>query len=463
MAGTVAIGLLLRGRQRAASDYFLGQREVAWPLVLFSIVATETSTVTFLSIPGVAYGGDLTFLQLPLGYIVGRFLVAAFLIPRYFKSGEGEAPLTLYELLGRRFGPALQRLTSAIFILTRSLADGLRLYLTALVFRELTDWDMTWVVAGVGALTIVYTFAGGLRAVVWTDFIQFTAYMLGAFAVCWVLLSGLEASLPELIREAGDAGKLRVFDWSFDLSLPFTFWSGLVGGAFISAASHGADQMMVQRYLATRSRQKAQLALSISGFVVLAQFAVFLFLGLLLFAFYRGKSFDSGDEVFARFIAQELPYGLRGLIVAAALSAAMSTLSSSLNSISSALIADFYRPLVGQVGARRELAWARGLTVVAGLVQIGVALGSGYWGAAQSTVLAVITIAAMTTGLTLGVLILGHTVERAGERAAVAAMATGAVVVVTVWWTTDVAGLWYALVGSGTTLLAGFLFSRWAK
>lgn len=456
---TVVVGLLLRGRQSAANDYFLGRDRIPWWLALFSIVATETSTVTFLSIPGVAYNGNLTFLQLPLGYIVGRLLIAAFLIPRFL---DGEH-MTLYEMLGQRFGRVIQRLTSGIFIITRSIADGLRLYLTALVFRELLAWDMKWVVAVVGALTIVYTFAGGLRAVVWTDLMQFVAYMAGAGIVAWIVLPQINGGLGAVMSQAAEAGKLQVFDWRFDLAVPFTFWSGLIGGAFISAASHGADQMMVQRYLATRSVQQARWALGLSGFVVLVQFAIFLVLGLVLFTFFQGQEFASGDEVFARFIAQELPFGLRGLIVAAALSAAMSTLSSSLNSISAAAIADFYRPLVGACDEARELRWARSLTVVAGLVQIAVALGSDQWGAARSTVMAVITIAAMTTGLTLGVLILGAAVRRADEKTAVMAMAVGAVVVVSVWWQGTVSGLWFALVGSATTFIVGALLAPKAR
>lgn len=451
VVGVLAVGLALRGRQQAVGDYFLGRGRIGWPLAMMSIVATETSTVTFLSVPGVAYTGNLTFLQLPLGYIVGRFFVAGVLMPGYFTG----TPLTLYQTLRARFGPSVQRLTSGLFVVTRTLADGLRLYLTAVVLHELVAWSFTGVVVVLGVATIAYTFLGGLRSVVWTDAIQLVVYMGGALVAGWMVLGHVEGGLGGVLAMASDAGKTQMLDLRWDLSAPFTLAAGVVGGAFISAASHGADQMMVQRYLATRSVRQARLALVTSGFVVLAQFAVFLLLGLALWAFYQGATFDSPDRVFARFIARELPVGLRGLIVAAALSAAMSTLSSSLNAVASAVMGDFARAGHGE---SRALLMARATTVVAGLAQMIVALVAYTQGAAQSTVLAVITVAAFTTGLTLGALLLAR-LPRVGEGAALVAMAAGATTVTGVWYFTTIAGPWYALVGTVTTLAAGVAVS----
>ncbi len=452
LVGVAVLGIALRGRQEGVGDYFLGSRRIAWPLILLSIVATETSTVTFLSVPGVAYGGDMRFLQLPIGYIVGRLGVAIFLMPQFFR-GE---PLTLYEILGRRFGPGVQRLTSLLFICTRSIADGLRLFLTALVVEQLTDWSFAVSVLAVGVATIVYTFFGGIRAVIWTDFVQFFIYMIGAFVAGWVLLDKVPGGWSGLV-EAGDAvGKFAIFDFRFEISKPYTFWAGLVGGGFLTAATHGADQMMVQRYLCTNSVAHARLALVSSGFVVLAQFAVFLLLGVGLFVFYQADPREvRNDAVFVKFIVDEVPAGLRGLIIAAVFSAAMSTLSSSLNSVASAAVADIYRPLVRPDATEGHyLTVSRVLTVVAGAVQMAVAL-YGRTMAERSTVDNVLTVAAFTTGITLGVLLLGILVPRAHGAAAVLGMFHGAAMVTCLWALTPVAWPWYALYGSMVTLLVG--------
>jgi SSS family transporter len=456
LVGVAAMGIALRGRQEGVSDYFLGSRRIAWPLILLSIVATETSTVTFLSVPGVAYGSNMRFLQLPIGYLVGRLGVAILIMPHFFR-GE---PLTLYEILGRRFGHGIQRLTSILFVITRSIADGLRLFLTALVVHELTQWDFVTSVLVVGAATIVYTYFGGIRAVIWTDVVQFVIYMLGAFVAGWVLLRNIPSGWSGVIEAGQSAGKFTVFDFAFDLTAPYSFWAGLIGGAFLTAATHGADQMMVQRYLCTNSVAHARLALVSSGFVVLAQFFVFLLLGVGLYAFYAADPPSvRNDAVFVKFIIEHVPAGLRGLIIAAIFSAAMSTLSSSLNSVSSAIITDIYRPLIRPGAAERHyLHAARVLTFAAGLVQMGVAL-YGYTLPDRSTVDNVLTVAAFTTGITLGTQLLGLFSSQATGRAAALGMVNGAAMVTCLWAFTPVAWPWYALYGSIVTLLTGLAAS----
>jgi SSS family transporter len=456
LIGVAAVGMALRGRQEGVSDYFLGSRRVAWPLILLSIVATETSTVTFLSVPGVAYGADMRFLQLPIGYIIGRLGVAILLMPQFFRGG----PLTLYEILGRRFGPGIQRLTSLLFIATRSIADGLRLFLTALVVHELTEWTFAVSVATVGVATILYTFFGGVRAVIWTDVLQFIVYMTGAFVAAWVLLERIPGGWSSLIDTGVNQGKFALLDFSLDIDKPHTFWVGLIGGGFLTAATHGADQMMVQRYLCTDSVRHARVALVSSGFVVLAQFAVFLLVGVGLFVYYKAERPEvANDAVFVKFIIDEVPGGLRGLIIAAILSAAMSTLSSSLNSVASAVVTDIYRPFVRATASERHyLLIARLITVAAGAAQMGVAL-YGYTLPDRSTVDNVLTVAAFTTGLTLGTLLLGLISSRAGGTAALLGMLNGAAMVTCIWAFTPVAGLWYALYGSSVTLITGLAAS----
>jgi SSS family transporter len=463
LAGVAGVGIALRGRQEGVGDYFLGSRRVAWPLILLSIVATETSTVTFLSVPGKAFARDMAFLQIALGYVLGRCAVAIVLMPHFFR---GQA-LTLYQILGQRFGSGVQRVSSVLFLATRSIADGLRLYLTAIVLQQLTQWSFAVAIVAVGVATIVYTFVGGIRAVIWTDFLQFFIYVLGALVAGLVLLDRVGGGWGTVLQVGAAQGKFDVFRFSFDPTASQTFWAGLVGGAFLSAATHGADQMMVQRYLCTESLPHARLALVSSGVLVLAQFAAFLVLGVGLFVFYEqyppAVPFARSDEVFVQFIVREVPVGLRGLIIAAVFAAAMSTLSGSLNSISSAAVADLYRPLVRpEAGERHYLVVSRLLTVVAGLVQIGVALyGRAMPG--RSTVDRVLEVAGFTTGITLGVLLLGVLVRRAGQSAAMVAMIMGAAVMSVVWLFTPIDGWWYALIGSVTTLLAGYLASRVAR
>ena len=187
MAGVVFLGMWVGRVTRTAADFMIGGRDLPWWVILFSIVATETSTVTFLSIPGFAYGRDMTWLQIVFGFVLGRFLVAFLLLPQYFKGNF----FTAYEVLDQRFGGATKRTASLIFIVTRSLADGLRLFLSAIVLQEMTGISMVWAVIVIGVATIVYTYLGGMRAVLWTDFLQFMVYMGGALLAFWLLLDHL--------------------------------------------------------------------------------------------------------------------------------------------------------------------------------------------------------------------------------------------------------------------------------
>jgi solute:Na+ symporter, SSS family len=457
LAGVVAFGLWVGRGQKGAADYMLGSRDIPWWLLLFSIVATETSTVTFLSIPGFAWSRDLTWIQLAFGFMLGRFLVIAFLLPRYF---EGQY-FTAYEVLNERFGSAMRRTASFLFMATRSLADGLRLFLTAIVVQELTGLSLPWAVALVGATTIVYTFVGGMRAVVWTDVMQFAVYVLGAAAAFVLLVARIPGGWNGLLASAGAAGKLRWLDLTPTLSDPYVLWAGVVGGMFLTFGSHGADQLMVQRYLCARSRRQAAWALGASGVVVVAQFAFFLLIGVGLFVFYQtfppATPFDRADRVFARFIVEELPPGTVGLVIGAIFAAAMSTLSGSLNSSATAAVTDFYRPLRPQASPERLLSTTRRFTLAFGLVQVGVALAAPLL--ARTVVESVLTVAGFTTGITLGVFFLALFTRRVNERAALAGFVLGLLLMTGVAFLTPLAWPWYTLVGSTATFGFGLLAS----
>lgn len=458
LAATVAFGLWMGRGQRSAQDYLLGGRNLPWWALLVSIVATETSTATFLSVPGIAYGGDLRFLQLPLGYIVGRLLAAAVLLPLYFR---GEL-FTAYEVLRVRSGPAVRTLASALFLVTRTLADGLRLYLAALVLQVMVGWSLPLSVSVVGGATVVYTVFGGIKAVVWTDVIQFFVYMAGAVLALVVLHGALPDGLGGMLGEAEAAGRLRTFDFGFDFASPYTFWAGLIGGAVLSIGSHGVDQLIVQRYLSAKSLRDAQRALCWSGPVVLVQFALFLVLGLGLSWFYAAHPpatpFTDSDRVFADFIVHHLPPGVVGIVLGAVFAAAMSTLSSSLSASASALVNDFVLPATGRRPDEPfALRASRLATIGFALLQVGVGI-SGLGGTAAVVGL-VLSIATVTTGVILGLFVLALLPRRSQRSSLIGLCAGLAAIAVVLLVLPDhevkIGWPWLGLITSSATVAAG--------
>jgi SSS family transporter len=461
LAVAVAVGLAVGRRAKTARAYVVGERDVPLWAVLVSIVATETSAVTFLSVPGKSFDGDLRFLQIPLGYVVGRIAVAWLLLPRYF---EGDA-LTAYEVLGRRFGTGVKRLTSALFLVTRSLADGLRLFLTSLTLQVLSGWSLPASVTVISLVTVVYTFVGGMKAVVWTDVVQFFIYLAGGILALFVASGDVEGGLAGIVDAAGRAGKLRWLDFTPTLARGDVFWVGLVGGAFLTLATHGADQLMVQRYLCARSRRQAAIALVASGFVVWVQFALFLLIGLALWKWFGGHPAETpitrGDQAFPQFIVQRLARipGAVGVILGALFAVSMSSLSSSLNASALALVNDFLRPTVGRAwDDGKVLRSTKVATLLFAVVHGACAVVGGAF--ARSVVDAVLNIASFTTGVTLGLFFLARIAPRASGRAAFAAAWIGLALLVVLWACTPLAGLWYSCVGAGATCLVGVALAR---
>ncbi len=458
MLAVLAFGVWVGRGKQSATRYFLGDRSLPWGALLLSIVATETSTVTFLSIPGLAAaaGGNLTFLQITIGYIVGRFGVIFILLPLYFRG----KPFTAYEVLETRFGTVSRRLVSSLFLLTRNASDALRLFLTALVLQIVLGLDLNLSVVFIGVVTILYTFIGGARSVIWNDCIQFVIYMLGAAAAASIIVDTAPGGFDALLQFAQDENKLRIFDFDMSLTKPgMTFWAGLAGGAFLTAATHGTDQMMVQRYLSAKGQGQAALALGLSGFIVMLQFGIFLLIGVGL-AGLQGDVDIRNDQQFAYFIVHYMPIGLLGLTLAAVFAAAMSTLSSSLNSSAAAFINDIYLPLaVREPDEAAKLKKSRMATVVFGVVQTGIALGFGQLGSNESIVANVLKISGFAAGPVLGLYFLGVFAPRVRQRAALTGFLAGVVVLSTIAYTTPVHWAWYALIGSLTTLVAGTLVS----
>ena len=458
MVGVTAWGAWLGRANRGGSDYFLGSRNLPWWAVMLSVVATETSTLTFLSIPGIAYLGTLAFLQLALGYLAGRIVVARILLPAYYK---GELS-TAYALLETRFGTAARRCASGVFMGTRLLADSVRLFATAIPLALITGWSYPVSILVIGAATLVYTYYGGIKAVVWVDALQMVLYVGGGLIALLLLQGAVEGGWAAILDQASAAGKLATLDFSASPAVAYTFWAGLVGGGFLSMASHGTDQLIVQRLLTCRDVRQSQRALIGSGVAVIFQFALFLLVGLGLWVFFEGRAFDSSDEIFARFIIDEMPTGLRGLLIAGVFAAAMSSLSSSINSLASASAYDFWGPLTGRTGDRSAmiagkvftLVWA-GLLIAGAIVFIPLSRGT----AAVEVALAA---ASMAYGGLLGAFALGVLTRRVSQAGALVGMTAGVSTVVTIWATARdaVAWPWFVFIGLVVTMAMGSLLRR---
>lgn len=463
LSAVVVVGVRLSAGSKELDGYLLGGRMLPWWAILGSIVATETSTATFLSVPGIAYeanGGDFRFLQLALGYIVGRLIVVKILLPRYF---EGRF-LTAYQLLQQRFGRLTQTTASLLFLAARNLGDGLRLFLAALVLYQVLPVSLPMCILLVGSVTIVYTLLGGIKSVVWNDCIQFVIYISGAIIAVTLLINKLPNGWETLQAYATEHNKFRMFEFAWDPTSTYNFWAGLIGGAFLSLGTHGTDQMFVQRLLACRDKTQAGRALAVSGVVVFAQFALFLFVGVGLASYYHSFpptiSFVSNDEVFSRFIVEELPagIGLIGLILAAVFAAAMSTLSSSLNASASAVVGDFLKPAIGDRWSDRRFVHAcRWLTLMFGLLQIGIAIAGSY--VSRSVVNEVLGIASITAGIMLGIFFLGIGTRRTNQFAGISGMVGGMAVLLAVRRYTEIAWPWYSVIGAVTTFVFGLCFA----
>lgn len=459
LLAVLGIGIWAGRGRRDLVGYVLAGKDMPWWALLGSIVATETSTATFLSVPGISFqpAGDLRFLQLALGFMLGRCLVAVWLLPAFFR---GEI-LSAYEPLEVRFGRTAKRTASLLFLVARNLSDGLRLFLAALALEAAFGISLALSVAVIAGVTIAYTLLGGMRSVVWNDCLQLVIYVAGGFAALAIIVGRLPNGLGQLWEFAVVNDKLRWFSGSSSLSDPYTIWAGLIGGACLSLGTHGTDQMMVQRYLAARSQGDAIKALVSSGLVVFGQFALFLGIGIALACFFQQfppeTPIRSGDKAFALFIVGQMPRGLVGLTLAAVFAAVMSTLASSLNSSAAVAVNDFGPRRWADAGGERGVFWCRAATVGFGLIQMSVALAARHY--SQSVVNDALAIAGFVGGILLGLFFLGLFAPRVGQRAVLAGMLGGAAAVVWAKFGASLAWPWFTVVGFAVTYVLGWLCS----
>lgn len=458
-AAVVVFGLALAGRQRDSTDYFLGHRGLPWWALMFSIVATETSALTVISVPGLAARGDLTFLQIGFGYLVGRIGVAALLLPGYFQGTQD----TAYQRLEHRFGPLARRVASGVFLCTRALADCVRIFATAIPLAIITHWSLPAGILAIGVVTLAYTWVGGLKAVVWVDVIQLAVYLVGGVAT--LIVATRAAGGIHAFVGAANAGKLRALDFTFSFKTMYTFWGGVAGGALLSAASHGTDHLIVQRLLAARNLKDAQRALVGSGVLVILQFALFLLVGTSLWlagadagAVGAGRS----DAIYPTFVVNRLPAGLSGLVVAGILAAAMSSHASAVNSLASATTHDFYAPLTGRREPRDLLRIGRWLTLFWTAVLVTGAMA--FRDQNTPVVQLALSVASITYGGLLGTYMLGGWRPPREVDVIVAMIVSTAVMLpvvmgVPIRWLPGLAWPWYVPLGTGITVMVGSLSS----
>ena len=456
LLGVTALGLHFRRAQQTAQDYFLGGRTAPWWALAFSIVATETSTLTIIGTPALAYSGNLTFLQLVFGYVVGRVLITIFLLPGYFR---GEF-LTAYALIEKRFGARMRAVAATTFLVTRTLAEGVRISAIALVVSVALGTSEGPAVFVVMALTVLYTFEGGMKAVIWTDVAQFLLYLIGSVVTLFFLLHRIPGGWNEVTQVAAAHGnKLQVLDLSWGLAKSYTFWSGLIGGTFLTMASHGTDQTIVQRVLAARNQRDGGRALIASGLIVLFQFTVFLLIGVLLFVFAQHAPLlsagDKPDKLLPLFLIREIPTGLAGLLLAAILAVAMSNASGALNSLAASSVLDFSALLGKNREPARLLLIARRMTLFWGALLIFLALVN--WGPVLE---AGLKVASFPFGSLLGLFLLGTFDEKANARGSLLGMFVGLLTVFAVFRFTAVAFTWYVMIGACVTYAVGLVVSR---
>ncbi|MGA7301370.1 MAG: sodium:solute symporter [Candidatus Sulfotelmatobacter sp.] len=454
LVGITLFGLHFRKRQRSIRDYFLAGRDIPWWAIALSIVAAETSTLTIISIPGLAYDTNLTFLQVVMGYLLGRVVISFILLPHYFRGDL----YTAYELIERRFGHGLRSLTAGIFLLTRTAAEGVRVYAVSIVVAIALGTGEVWSIAIITILTLISTFEGGLAAVIWTDVVQTAVYVAGTLVGVWTILHLVPGGWSAIHAAAASAGKLQVFDFTPSLWIPYTFWAGVIGGTAFITASHGTDQLIVQRLLAARGQKQSTLALMSSGVVILFQFALFLIVGVMLWAYYRVPSANFGkpDRIYPTFIVRQMPHGISGLLIAAILAAAMSNLSAALNSLSSSAILDFYLRLRPNSDEKKRMRLSRLATFLFALLLFGLAILSLH--KVGRVVEVGLQIASVAYGALLGVFLLGVLTKRANQRGAMVGMLFGFSIELCLWrW--QVPWTWWVITGTIVTFAIGYAAS----
>ncbi|MCL4539294.1 MAG: sodium:solute symporter [Bacteroidetes bacterium] len=473
LVGVALFGVLTGGKQTSTKDYFLGGRKIPWLVVSFAVVATETSAITFISIPGLAYLTNLNFLQIALGYILGRIIIAILFLPPYYR---GEL-VTAYELLRTRFGEKTRNYASVVFLITRTLATGVRLFTTAIPlaiifqgYKIFSGYPVVYVYAIaiiiITIFTFIYTYTGGIKAVIWTDVVQMFIYIGGASIALYIMLTRIPGGWGTVMSMALAKDKLEFIHWGFSgglahfFTINYTFIASVLGGAFLSMASHGTDQLIVQRLLATDSVRSSQKAVIASGFFVALQFLFFLVIGIVLYAFYHAYPFKDGDQIFPKFIVEQLPTGVSGIIVAGLFASAMGSLSGSINSLASSTLVDLYKPYFSkhEDDDAKDLRLSKLFSLIWTLILVGTAFI--FIHSNQAVIVVALSIASVTYGGLLGTFLLGVLFKKPQQKDAIIGFTAGLMILIYIFFFTPIAWTWYTMIGSLTTIVVGLISAR---
>ena len=475
LIGVAIFGVVTGGKQRTTKDYFVGGRKIPWLAVSFAVVATETSSITFISIPGLAYLTNLNFLQITIGYIIGRIVIAFLFLPPYYR---GEL-VTAYELLKTRFGEKTRNYASLVFLVTRTLATGVRLFTTAIplaiifkgyqLFSGYSDTQIYAIaIIIITIFTFIYTYTGGIKAVIWTDVIQMFIYIGGASLALYIMLSHLPGGWHTVVAMASSKMKFQFVDWGFSgglahfFTVKYSFIASVLGGAFLSMASHGTDQLIVQRLLSTDSLKGSQKAVIASGFFVALQFLFFLIIGLSLYAFYNAFPFKDGDQIFPKFIVEQLPSGVSGIIIAGLLASAMGSLSGSISSLASSTLVDLYKPYFGKGNSdEKDLKMSKLFSIFWTIILAGTAFI--FLRSNESVIEIALSIASVTYGGLLGTFLLGVLFKKPQQTDAIIGFTAGLLILVYIFFFTPIAWTWYTLIGSLTTIVVGLISARFTQ
>ncbi|MDQ0482658.1 sodium:solute symporter [Guptibacillus hwajinpoensis] len=454
--GIAWFGARFGKKQNTTKDYFLGGRSIPWWAIGLSVMATQASAITFIGAPGWGYEGGLerinTFINVPLAM---AFLIAT-IVPFFYRAEV----YTAYEYLERRFGAGTRTLSAALFLVARGLATGVVLYAPALVLSVVTGWDIKLTIILMAVIAVSYTVLGGISAVIWTDVIQMFVLWLGAAISIVVILVKVPGGMSSILTSASDAGMLQSLNFSFDLSVEYSVWAGVIGGFFLHAAYFGTDQSQIQRVLTSKSIRESKLSLVLSGVLLIPQMLLFLFIGILLFAFYQtfgDPNIDNLNELFPLFVVNQLPAGISGLIIAGVFAAAMSSLDSALNSLSAVSIRDFYGQFVKKNASDEHyLKASRWATIFWGIYATIFAFFAANLG---PVIEAVNKIGSYFYGALLGVFILAIFTKRTNGVGAVTGIIAG---MLSVWGVTqfaEVSWLYNNFVGAIVSVGVGYVVS----
>lgn len=449
------LGWVLSKKVSTAEDFYLGRRTTPWWAIGISVIATYVSALSFLGGPAWSYSESLAVIAIHLNYPIVVFFVITLFLPFFFNSGVA----SIYDYMESRFGPTSRLVISSVFLISQALTSAAILYATSLVIEFITGIDVRAAIVIVTIVALVYTMMGGITAVIWTDVIQAGVLFVGAFIILYALLTSMPMPIGEVLADLKAQGKTNPLNFSFDLSLEATVWSGVIAMSLFHITVYGANQMMVQRTLAAKNIGDAKKSFLLMGFIAFFIYFLFFLLGILFYGYYNGQEFENGNTIILDFAANYGLPGLMGIIAAAIVAASMSTLDSSFNSLATISTVDFYQKYFRKdASPEHYLRVSRMFTVFWAIVIIVPAI---MYSALEGSVLQTLSkIGSYFVGAKLSMYGLGFFSKQTTEKGLLVGVVFGFVMVWYLSTYTDIAWPWYCLFGGGVNIAVSLLASR---